>query len=245
MNSPEGKGILALVRGGAFAHAGEMEAIDLALGSIPKDKKRVVLDAGCGLGGTADYVREHGWGKVTGFDIDPVSIESAQRNFPQCTFATSDVAEVGKLWSREFDLVYCFNTVYAFPDQARALGELAKVAKPGATLVIFEYTDPQSRYAASGFATRTDAAFWQPLHPGNFRNAASAAGWTLVEFGNISAEYLRWYEDLVRRIESRRDEVAARYGGKKYAFVHAFYVALRDAIKGGILGGGLFKLQRT
>lgn len=245
MNSPEGKSILALVRGGAFAHAGETEAIEMALGSISKDADRAVLDAGCGLGGTADYVRKHGWGRVTGFDIDATSIEVARKKFPECAFVASDVAEVGRLWNEEFDLLYCFNTLYAFPGQGVALAELAKVARSAATLIVFEYTDPQQRYGDSDFARQKDAAFWQPLQPGAFKNLAGEAGWTLVEFANISSEYLRWYEVLVERIEAHRGEVIAKFGEERYLFVLGFYTALRDAIKEGILGGGIFTLRRS
>ena len=51
MNSFEGKRILALIRDGDYAHAGEEEAIECALGSIPKDSRDWMLDVGCGRGG--------------------------------------------------------------------------------------------------------------------------------------------------------------------------------------------------
>lgn len=244
MNSPEGKSILALVRGGAFAHAGEAEAIELALAGISKDADRAVLDAGCGLGGTADYVRQHGWGKVTGFDIDAASVELAKARFPECTFVACDVGEAGRLWQRNFDLIYCFNTVYAFPDQPRALAQFAETARPGATLLIFEYLDPEKRYQASAFARREDATFWQPLHPATFESTAAAAGWNTQSFSDITSDYLRWYEALVQRIEDRRNEVVAGHGEAAFAFVHSFYSALRGAIADRTLGGGIFTLIR-
>jgi SAM-dependent methyltransferase len=244
MNSPEGKSILALVRGGAFAHAGETEAIELALAGIPKDAGRAVLDAGCGLGGTADYVSRHGWGRVTGFDIDAASVELAAAKFSGCTFVASDVGAVGGLWQRSFDLIYCFNTVYAFPDQPKALAQLAETARPGATLVIFEYTDPEYRYQTSAFASREDATFWQPLHPATLEKQAASAGWKLQSFADITGDYLRWYEVLVQRMDARREEVVAGHGETAFAFVHSYYSALRDAIADRTLGGGIFTLIR-
>jgi trans-aconitate methyltransferase len=230
------------VRGGAFAHAGETEAIELALSGISKDANRAVLDAGCGLGGTADYVRQHGWGNVTGFDIDEASVELAKTRFPECTFVASDVGEVGRLWQQSFDLIYY--TVYAFPDQPRALAQLAKTARPGATLLIFEYIDPEKRYQTSAFARREDATFWQPLHPATFENTAAVAGWSTRSFSDITSDYLRWYEVLVQRIEDRRGEVVAAHGEAAFAFVHSFYSALRDAIVDRTIGGGIFTLIR-
>ncbi len=51
MNSPMGKQILALIRDGDYAHAGEEEAIELTLKNVSKDPGRRVLDVGCGRGG--------------------------------------------------------------------------------------------------------------------------------------------------------------------------------------------------
>jgi phosphoethanolamine N-methyltransferase len=244
MNSPEGKRILALVRGGAFAHAGETEAIDLALAGISKNPNRAVLDAGCGLGGTAEYVQQHGWGQVTGFDIDATSVERAKARFPNCTFVPSDVGAVGQLWQEVFDLIYCFNTFYAFPHQTAALRELAKVARPGATLIIFEYTDPNRRYETSTFSRREDASFWQPIYAPTLETMAIEAGWKVDAFSDLTKDYLRWYNVLVHLIEERRDEVVSGYGEALFAFVHSFYSDLRDAIADGVLGGGLFTLTR-
>ena len=53
MNSFEGKRILALIREGDYAHAGEEEAIERAFRSIPKNRENWVLDVGCGRGGSA------------------------------------------------------------------------------------------------------------------------------------------------------------------------------------------------
>ena len=59
MNSFQGRQILALVRDGDFAHAGEEEAIERALQEVPKDPNQQILDAGCGRGGTAAYMQDH------------------------------------------------------------------------------------------------------------------------------------------------------------------------------------------
>jgi trans-aconitate methyltransferase len=57
MNSFEGMRILSLVREGDYAHAGEEEAIELAMKHVPKLRDQVVVDAGCGRGGAAEYIR--------------------------------------------------------------------------------------------------------------------------------------------------------------------------------------------
>ena len=58
MISYTGKQLLALIRGDDYAHAGEAEAIELAFRSVPRRPDQLLLDVGCGLGGTAKYVED-------------------------------------------------------------------------------------------------------------------------------------------------------------------------------------------
>ena len=244
MNSAEGKGILALVRDGAYAHAGEEESIELVFSSVPRDSSRTVLDAGCGLGGTADYVQRQGWGRVSGFDIDPRTIALARQRYPGHEFVEADVCTVGAIWQAEFDLLYSFNAFYAFPDSRLALENLAIAARPGAQYLIFDYTDPCRRYASSSFAGREDASFWNPIHPEDLSDFAVSTGWMLESVTDLTAEYRRWYADLLRRIGVRSEEIIFRFGQEWHDFVLGFYTSLYGSIDDGTLGGGVFRLHR-
>src|SRR5512143_3815741 len=138
MNSLEGKRILALVREGDYAHAGEEEAIELVFSGLARDPDREILDLGCGRGGTADYVQRHGWGRVTGVDIDAETLASAGHAYPGISFVAADAETVAQLWQSRFDLIYLFNSFYAFPDQQEALRSMRLAARPQATLAIFD-----------------------------------------------------------------------------------------------------------
>jgi trans-aconitate methyltransferase len=96
MNSFEGMRVLSLVRDGDYAHAGEEEAIELAMKPIAKRADQVIVDAGCGRGGTANYLCENGWGTVVGFDIEPASIETARKAYPAVEFHVCDVSDVDR-----------------------------------------------------------------------------------------------------------------------------------------------------
>ena len=74
--------ILSVVRNGDYAHPGEEDSIRLAMEDFPLDRRRKILDVGCGRGGTAYYIQSQGWGRVTCFDIDEVSIEYANLTYP-------------------------------------------------------------------------------------------------------------------------------------------------------------------
>src|SRR5277367_409265 len=137
MNDYAGKEVLATVRAEDFAHAGEEEAIDLVFKDIPAKSDRKILDAGCGRGGTADYVHRHGWGEVIGIDIEAQSIERAKEKYPACQFHACDMCDVGHSFGGMFDLIYLLNAFYAVPDKQKAIKSLRASAKPGALLCLF------------------------------------------------------------------------------------------------------------
>ena len=67
-----------------------------------------MLDVGCGRGGSAEYLRRHGWGHVEGIDRDTDSIEYARATYPEIGFHICDVLDVPRTVTREFDLIYSF-----------------------------------------------------------------------------------------------------------------------------------------
>jgi SAM-dependent methyltransferase len=235
-NSPTGKAILSLVRQGDYAHPGEEAAIDLLFADIPKNLDRRVLDLGCGRGGTAAYVQRHGWGRVTGVDIDGETLGYAQERYRGVQFLAADVATIANDWRNEFELLYLFNSFYAFPDQRQALTQMFQVARPGATLAIFDYTDRLGRFRE--FASQ-DNAFWQPINPTSFAAELQRAGWELMRLDDLTTLYVRWYQDLCARIKKHRREIERDFGSNWYDFALATYSELLGLLEKGVLGGAI------
>ncbi|MEX3010894.1 class I SAM-dependent methyltransferase [Hoeflea sp. TYP-13] len=244
MNSFLGKQILALVRQGNYAHAGEEEAIELAMAGLPKDPERTLLDAGCGRGGTAAYMQEHGWGHVTGIDIEPRSIENARKDHPGIRFETCDIAEVAGLFDLRFDAVTMFNVLYALADHKTALEALAKVACPGAVLMIFDYVDP-SDYRRHEVREGDGAFLPNPIREDRIAPDLLDAGWSLLEKRDISDAYVDWYEQLVAKISSRRAEIEALAGSDGYESVLERYSGLLDVLRAGHLAGYVVYAERN
>jgi SAM-dependent methyltransferase len=238
MNSALGKSILALVRDGDYAHAGEEEAIRLTLDPIPRRAEQCILDAGCGRGGTAHYVQDAGWGRVSGFDIEGESIRRAQTLHPDLTFVACDVLDAASHFDSSFDLIYAFNAYYAFPDQPGALRALRSIAKPDARLVIFEYTD-RGGFPQSDFMCMKEAAHWRPIQLEAFGKLLKETGWREDEVKLMDAEYERWYTALVKRIEAKREAIVALAGEEAYHHTHLVYQSLLDAVRQKVLGGAI------
>ena len=233
MNSFEGKRILALIREGDYAHAGEEEAIERSFRSIQKNPENWLLDVGCGRGGSAEYLRRHGLGHVEGIDRDGESIEYARTTYPEIGFHVCDVLDIARTVTRAFDVIYMLNAFYAFDRQREALAGLRKVAKPGAALVIFDYT-----VGANAGDTPN------PMMPHAIRLSEIAAtlrdaGWQPGAIENLNAEYARWYAEFVRRIQLKRAEIEKIGGAEWYNFVVSMYSGLHGVIAASELGGAI------
>src|SRR5580692_3062688 len=234
MNSFEGKRILALIRDGDYAHAGEEEAIERSFRSIPKNPGNWMLDVGCGRGGSADYLRRNRWGRVEGIDRDAESIEYARATYPEIGFHVCDVLDVPRTVTRTFDVIYMLNAFYAFDRQRDALAELRKVAKPSAQLVIFDYTvGPKSP------GERAPALMPHAIRMSEIAAMLREAGWEPGTVEDLCVEYARWYATFVERVQLKRTEIEKIGGTDWYNFVFSMYSGLHGEIASGGLGGAI------
>jgi SAM-dependent methyltransferase len=236
MNSYLGKQILALVRDGDFAHAGEEEAIDRAMAPVPQERSQRILDAGCGRGGTAAYLQSHGWGQATGIDIEPKSIAYARETYPEVTFARCDIYDVAAHVPGAFDVITLFNVLYALPDQGGALRALASRTKTQARLVLFDYVD-LGGYRSAPLMDAGAPFLPNPPPKDDLALLLEEGGWRLKSFDDLTGDYARWYEALVARIEAKREGIEMLGGPEVYEHVLDRYSGLLAAIQEGRLGG--------
>lgn len=233
MNSPQGKSILALVRGGDYAHPGEENAIAALAKTLQRTGVHRLLDVGCGRGGTADWFHRHGWGTVVGVDIDDESLEYARKRYPQVEFVHLDVVDLKRLDQDPFDLAYLFNSFYAFPDQARALHAIRAACRAGARLLIYDYTRPG---AATAPREQLGLEIGRPVIVEQIGAWMSESGWRPVSTEDWTDRYVASYSHLLQRFESKRAEIIGMAGEDWYQHVTTWYGALRQALATGALG---------
>jgi SAM-dependent methyltransferase len=243
LNSPLGKRILAVARGGDYAHPGEEDAIRIALGKYAGTAGCRWLDAGCGRGGTADFIVRAGWAEVSGFDIDGASIDEARGRFPNVRFYTCSVEDAADRIPGRFDLIYSFNAFYAFPDQRGALSNLAELAKPGGSLVVFDYMD-RGGFSSSALAGNPEASHWRAIDPQRMADWLKTSGWRLETVENLDREYEQWYLWLTGQFESRRAELLAVAPAEAVDYARSFFSEVLGAIRSGVLGGGIVRATR-
>jgi SAM-dependent methyltransferase len=238
MNSYLGQRILSLVRDGDYAHAGEEEAIDLSMSGVEKDARRVILDAGCGRGGTADYLRKNGWGRVVGIDIEAESVRAARQNYRDVRFLVCDVCDVDRCVDERPDIVCMFNAYYCFKDQSKALGALHRIAQPDTRMIIFDHVD-RGGYQDDPLIDAGEPFLPNPLRLSEVRESMASAGWQAPDIVEIHDAYIGWYEGLVARIERARGKITDVAGQRGYEHVRGLYQGLLNAALQKRLGAAI------
>lgn len=236
-NSPEGKQILATLRGGDYAHPGEEAAIALVLDGIPVDPGARVLDVGCGLGGTADWIRRQGWTEVVGVDLDAEAIGVARERYPLVDLRSSDVLALPEADLGRFDLICLFNSFYAFTDQAGALRNLREVAGPGAQLCLFDY----AQAAAGPLPEDLGEEIGTPIVLDAINDQLARAGWQQQAMVDLTDRYVGWYRTLLDKLAAGRTDITARHGVEWYEYFARWYGALHEALIDGQLRGVLIR----
>lgn len=239
MDTLQTKQILSFVRGGDYAHAGEESAIELALDSVPKGDDLVLLDVGCGLGGSAEYVRSRGWGSVIGIDANEDMIEYARKTYPDVQFHACDALSVADVVNTRADVIFMLNSFYSFADQQSILAALREAAAPSAQLIIFDYVD-RGGYRERSLPKEYDVIPF-PLVLDNIDLMLNDSGWFLDSIEEINDLYLLWYQVLMKRIEAKQDEVVSIAGQEKYDALYGVYSEILSSIEEGVLGGAIVR----
>ena len=244
MDSFLGKKILATVRSGDFAHPGEEEAVELLFASIPKNPAQKILDAGCGRGGTADYLYWNGWGIITAIDSDPESINYAQLSFPGIDFIHCDVLNAPAKAPGPFDIICLFNSFYAFENQPGALKALAGVAATNCRLALFDYFD-KGGYQTRPITNDGKNFIQRPLQKKSIIEMLKTAGWTPQTFTDISLHYAGWYENFMANLKRQKAAVISIGGEEAYENVGRLYSELLASINKGDLGGAIIRALKA
>jgi SAM-dependent methyltransferase len=97
-------------------------------------KKGRVLDAACGTGRHTAFLVERGH-DVTGLDATPAMLDLAKERVPEARFVRGDLRRM-PFASDSFDAVLCALALTHLPTLQPALGELARVVRPGGDVVL-------------------------------------------------------------------------------------------------------------
>ena len=167
------------------------------------------LDAACGTGRHTKYLAARGHA-VVGVDVTPAMLERARAAVPGADFRVGDLSAL-PLPDASVDLALCALALTHCPRLERPVAELARVVRPGGTVILSDMHPFQSALGFTGFFVAADGT----------------AGAVRSHF-HLHADYLAAFAAsglTVRRcLEPRMDEtgVAMLSGGMMHLAPDAF-----------------------
>ncbi|KAK1619107.1 hypothetical protein QYE76_024624 [Lolium multiflorum] len=116
----------------------------LAFAAVPDDpanKPKMIVDVGCGIGGSSRYLAKKYGAQCRGITLSPVQAErgnalaAAQGLSDKASFQVADALDQ-PFPDGQFDLVWSMESGEHMPNKKKFVGELARVAAPGAPIII-------------------------------------------------------------------------------------------------------------
>lgn len=118
----------------ALSEDQQLPTYEDALARVGLEPGQIVLDVGCGVGAFLRLVAQRG-GRPHGIDAAQALLEVARSRLPDADLRQGDM-EALPYSDDTFDLVTGFTSFFFANDIVAALSEAARVAKPGAAVVI-------------------------------------------------------------------------------------------------------------
>lgn len=119
-----------------------------------------VYDLGCGPGGqTTAFLHALGV-DVRGMDVSPAAVAEAARRHPDIRFETGDMLALPMADGSAAGIVGFYSIVHFSPEQLRrAIGEMARVLRPGAPLLLSFHVGDETVHVDELFGVRASLDF--------------------------------------------------------------------------------------
>lgn len=183
--------------GGLAATKALLEPLKLGAGSR-------ILDIGSGLGGTARYMAKQYGARVTGIDLTPDYVETAQKLTDaiglSVEFLQGSALDL-PFDAERFDVATLIHVGMNLPDKARLFSEVARVLKPQGVFAVYDVM----RFGAHPsfplpWATTPDESFLAT--PDEYEAAAREAGLTLSMRNDRGVVARKFFADMQARIDA-------------------------------------------
>lgn len=241
----EKKQLLSYLRNGDFAHAGGREAIDLVMQKIPFKPTQKILDVGCGLGGTANYLFNCGWKNINAIDIDAEAIGYAKKTYTNIEFFEANVLNVAEIFKNEtFNIFFLFNSFYCFQSQSLSLKTLSQIAHQNSQLIIFDYSKLKNFKKENPFLDNTSNKPFSPIEIDSFQEMANAANWLIKDKIDLTNQFKDWYEKILNQMNQRKNELINKFSIEAFESVYTGFSKLLRHFQNNELGGIVIYLNR-
>jgi len=178
------------------------------------------------------------------------NLTSEQKTYPSINFQICNAENLAAIFQQQFDLIYFFNVLYAIPNRELVLENLYKIAKENSNLVVFDYINlSEDKCYNDGNNELNVEYFINPAHSRlinlkNFIALAEKTGWKVTEIKNIDQEYIRWYMELLEKIETNRSKILELFGQEALETVEKVYRNIYNSLVEKKVGGAIIYAKK-
>jgi len=163
-----------------------------------------ILDAGCGIGGTAIYLHKTLGAKVTGITISPNQIEMgnklARENKAKIKLMLIDADQFNcdNNFEHEFDVIWSVEAISHFHKKANFFRSTSLLLKPGGKFVIADW------FKSNFLTEKEERKYIKPIEkamlvprlesPASYMNYMNRAGLNVTSFEDASAKVARTWD---------------------------------------------------
>lgn len=183
-------------------HTGGLDATEALLDPLRIAPKMRVVDLGCGIGGTARFIAERYGVRVTGIDLTPAFVDTAQalsRMVGLDDFLDFEVANALEMPFADgsVDLVTMLHVGMNIPNKRALFKEVRRVLAPRGRFALYDVMmrGPGTVPLPMPWASDEDANWITP--PESYRYAAQGAGMVLIGERDRGAYADAFFENLV------------------------------------------------
>jgi ubiquinone/menaquinone biosynthesis C-methylase UbiE len=166
-------------------HIGGRQASEQLLSQLGLSPEMHILDVGCGLGGAARFVASRYKSRVTGIDLTPEYIETANVlchwvGLQDRIFLYQGSALSLAFPDGAFDGAYMLHVGMNIPDKTKLCSEVSRVLRTGSRFGVYDVMRTgygELTYPVPWATTADTSAVAEPTH---YRRALRAAGFTVI-----------------------------------------------------------------
>lgn len=197
------------LKAGDEFHTGGIEASEHFFGHLTVTPDMHLLDVGCGIGGTSRLIADRFGARVTGVDLTPEFVETAQALTTRVGLGDLASFHVGSaldmpVESDAFDMAVMMHVGMNIADKSALMQEVARCLKPGATFAVFDVMKGPNDTLLDfpvPWSTLPDASFLAT--PQAYETAANAASLTKTLQDDRSDFAAAFFEKAFAAIEEK------------------------------------------
>jgi cyclopropane fatty-acyl-phospholipid synthase-like methyltransferase len=222
-------------------HYDGTHAVDLALDRLGLAPGARLLDIGSGIGGPARYAADSRGVQVTALELQPDLDAVARDLTARCGLAGQVTHDCGDILDGRprgpFDGIISMLCMLHIPEKARLFAACRAALKPGGAMYIEDFARARALSDAETDSLAIKVQSTDLPTPSEYRAHLLAAGFTDVQFTDVTPAWREVSANRVRMAHAQHDANVALHGAAIVAGLEDFYTAVDDLWQGGALSG--------